>query len=391
MPTNLDAEIDSWLALGLQRFAEGKCSEAVSLWYRVLDLDPEHRVALERIQWVRGLFHVEIQTDAWGSQSQMVLLEDEAETSVMPEFEVDTSDWTSELGGEDVRPPAARTAQAFPKTAPTDAEGIRTLLSPGGQTRSQMALTAGETSDSAEVDPPQPSSKGMTDIDPVDDVTEQSAFSILLPQISAIGAEFSLTPAPIDLGWTNPWDAATALSEAVDLDGCPVLPTRIDQVLRLHVAAFSPANLFRGAGTSTSFLASSAVVFSPEMANEECSRLMSQAEKRFALGDFSGAEKEIRRLLEIRPNDEEALACMDSIQEMLLKMYESTLGDVRHAPKVLPGGDEMIWMNLHHQAGFLLAQMDGTLTYEDLIAVSGLGRFETFRILSELVRARVIR
>jgi DNA-binding IclR family transcriptional regulator len=47
-------------------------------------------------------------------------------------------------------------------------------------------------------------------------------------------------------------------------------------------------------------------------------------------------------------------------------------------------------MNLHHRAGFLLAQVDGLLSYEDLAAVSGMSRLETFRILAELKNQGVI-
>jgi len=50
-----------------------------------------------------------------------------------------------------------------------------------------------------------------------------------------------------------------------------------------------------------------------------------------------------------------------------------------------------MWLNLDHRAGFLLAQIDGTVSYEDLFALSGLPRLDTARILAALIAEGVIR
>jgi hypothetical protein len=49
-----------------------------------------------------------------------------------------------------------------------------------------------------------------------------------------------------------------------------------------------------------------------------------------------------------------------------------------------------MWLNLDHRAGFLLAQIDGTVNYEDLFALSGLPRLDTARILVALLQQGVI-
>ena len=43
-----------------------------------------------------------------------------------------------------------------------------------------------------------------------------------------------------------------------------------------------------------------------------------------------------------------------------------------------------------HRAGFVLAQIDGTITVDDLYALSGLSRLDTAKILAELVEQGVI-
>jgi hypothetical protein len=50
-----------------------------------------------------------------------------------------------------------------------------------------------------------------------------------------------------------------------------------------------------------------------------------------------------------------------------------------------------MWLNLDHRAGFLLAQVDGTVNYDELFALSGLPRLDTARILASLLADGVIR
>jgi hypothetical protein len=42
-------------------------------------------------------------------------------------------------------------------------------------------------------------------------------------------------------------------------------------------------------------------------------------------------------------------------------------------------------MNMHHRAGFVLSQVDGVLTYRDLIDVAGIRRLDALKILATLV------
>jgi hypothetical protein len=52
--------------------------------------------------------------------------------------------------------------------------------------------------------------------------------------------------------------------------------------------------------------------------------------------------------------------------------------------------EEIMWLNLDHRAGFLLSQIDGTVDYENLFALSGLPRLDTARILAALLLDGVI-
>jgi tetratricopeptide (TPR) repeat protein len=115
-----------------------------------------------------------------------------------------------------------------------------------------------------------------------------------------------------------------------------------------------------------------------------------QVRDAFALGDFSGSLEHIERVLALDPANPEALAYLHENEGTLLSMYESRLGPLDAAPTIRLAPEDVLWLNLDHRAGFLLAQIDGTVSWEDLFTLSGLTRLETARILARLVDGGVV-
>jgi hypothetical protein len=109
-----------------------------------------------------------------------------------------------------------------------------------------------------------------------------------------------------------------------------------------------------------------------------------------ALNDFSGALELAGKILQRRPDDSEAVGIHRTCEENLIQMFESRLGSMDRRPKVAIKPDEVIWLNLDPRAGFVLAQIDGEVTFEDLYAICGLSRLDTARILSQLLEEGVI-
>jgi tetratricopeptide (TPR) repeat protein len=118
---------------------------------------------------------------------------------------------------------------------------------------------------------------------------------------------------------------------------------------------------------------------------------MEGARELFALGDFSGSLEMIERILRVDPTHAEARAYLRQNESTLVAMYESKLGSLSSVPRLAIHAEEVMWLNLDHRAGFLLAQVDGTVSYEDLFALSGLPRLDTARILASLLAEGVIR
>lgn len=128
----------------------------------------------------------------------------------------------------------------------------------------------------------------------------------------------------------------------------------------------------------------------PQSPKDEADTLVEGAGELFALGDFSGSLELIQKALLCFPGHPEALAYLERNEGTLLQMYESRLGSKASRPRVMLRADEIVWLNLDHRAGFVLSQIDGTLSIEDLYDISSLERLDTARILADLVDQGVI-
>jgi tetratricopeptide (TPR) repeat protein len=114
------------------------------------------------------------------------------------------------------------------------------------------------------------------------------------------------------------------------------------------------------------------------------------AKELFALGDFSGSLELIEKVLQVDPDHAEAREYLAQNEATLVSMYESKLGPQQAVPRLAIKPEEVMWLNLDHRAGFLLAQIDGMVDYEALFALSGLPRLDTARILANLIADGVI-
>ncbi len=117
---------------------------------------------------------------------------------------------------------------------------------------------------------------------------------------------------------------------------------------------------------------------------------MQAARELHALGDFSGSLELIEKILQVDPAQAEARAYLTQNEATLIAMYESKLGSLTSVPRLAIKPEEVMWLNLDHRAGFLLAQIDGSVDYDNLFALSGLPRLDTARILARLIADGVI-
>ena len=262
--TTPPSDVQRWLDDGLRCYAQGRMSQALDAWARVLDVEPGHPIARQYVAYVRQVHQV------------------------------------------DALLPPLPAADALARNASIDVSGVRAR-----------------------------------------------------PH----------APAP------SPWDEVGGAGATIDLDARRAVTTPLEALLGRRPTP-KPATVRARPGEPG--------------AHAECTRLMDQARELFALGDFSGSMVRVEQVLALEPLHEDARTYLQRNAETLQKMYESKIGDLYVVPNLLLPPDEVIWINLHHKAGFVLSQVDGSLTFEDIVAVSGMPRFETLRILAELVQNGII-
>jgi tetratricopeptide (TPR) repeat protein len=128
----------------------------------------------------------------------------------------------------------------------------------------------------------------------------------------------------------------------------------------------------------------------PTTPQDDVAVWMTAAKDLLALGDFSGSLEMIEKILKVDPEHAEARDYLTQNEATLVAMYESKLGPLGSVPRLVIKPEEIMWLNLDHRAGFLLSQIDGTVDYESLFALSGLPRLDTARILAALLLDGVI-
>ncbi len=129
----------------------------------------------------------------------------------------------------------------------------------------------------------------------------------------------------------------------------------------------------------------------PEPSPPEPTRdYIGEIQERLDVGDDLGAMMLAENLLTIEPDNGEATQCVDICRGRLVDKYLARLGGRRRVPRVVLGMDEIRYLSLDHRAGFLLSNIDGTMTVEEVLDVSGMAEFDALRLLDDFRERGVI-
>lgn len=105
-----------------------------------------------------------------------------------------------------------------------------------------------------------------------------------------------------------------------------------------------------------------------------------------------GAESALEILISTRTNGRlDCEALVELLRASLFAQYQEELGDLSRIPRLAGGPDqEFRDRNLPASAGFLLSMIDGETRLGDLISVSAMDPFDTMRSLSRLFKAGIL-
>ena len=174
-----------------------------------------------------------------------------------------------------------------------------------------------------------------------------------------------------------PPELATPAEPVVKINPVPPFAKRLDSELPSSGGAL---DLVGGGG-------------SPAWATETprpAKSLIQGARDMLYLDDFSGAVELLEKAAEREPDNNEVAQLLESAQGKLERHLRVKLGDTSRLPQVRMSGDEIIWLNLDHRAGFLLSLIDGHTSIDDLLSICGLPMIDAMRIIVQLLDEKVV-
>ncbi len=228
----------------------------------------------------------------------------------------------------------------------------------------------------------------------------QSSIPTAVP--TNVDVPLTATPEPVGVAWA--WSSNSPMpfrAPAVNDPPAPALPTPMPSPLMPNATSAWDNNsnpgiklsAIVGEARALEMLSSDSAVTrqsSPDAARDEVKTLLRGARDLLDLDDHTGAMELIVKAQSVAPDDPDVKTLRARSEKTLLTMFESKLGKLETIPRVLLKDDEIIWLNLDHRAGFVLAQIDGTVSFDDIFAVSGMSRLDTSRILAQLIEEGVI-
>ena len=137
-------------------------------------------------------------------------------------------------------------------------------------------------------------------------------------------------------------------------------------------------------------IANASTLAGHEEAVETPQSLMREAMRRRQADDFTGSLEIVEQVLELEPDHSDALEYLRENTARLLGMYRSRLGSMDRVPRIRLRQQEIVWQSLDHREGFILSQVDGETTYDEIITISGMPELDCTRILARLIERGVI-
>ncbi len=117
--------------------------------------------------------------------------------------------------------------------------------------------------------------------------------------------------------------------------------------------------------------------------------LLQQVRKLYDSGKFQSALDIIENILS-QKSTPEAEQLKQNIERELERQHHERIGSLSRTPALAVSLNELSSLQLDHRAGFIISQMDGMLTFEDIIDLSAMSRLETMSVLADLCDRGII-
>lgn len=342
---------------GLERFAMGDLDGAARLWLAALVETPDHpqlRAYLDHVRAVQPALVASIEAEAGlagaaagpaaGAPASAAARHAPAAPLSIPEY-------------------AAPASPAPPALAPIPIPMPATLLRGSSRARQGRAPPAAAPATPA----PVPAPMALVPVAPAPLTAVHSGFVIPAPPPVARPSATKGQPAPAPA----PGAAVESSSDPWRDEHSPMAP--------MQVTSLGPALSIVEATRA-----------SADARRVDVAPMLERLRTLVSLDNFTGTLELARQILRHVPEHPEAKSAYERSQSRLSTMYGSRIGRLDAVPRVRVQPREVIWLDLDHRAGFVLSQVDGQSTFEDILDLTGMERLETMRILADLVGKGII-
>src|SRR5207237_5473842 len=101
-------------------------------------------------------------------------------------------------------------------------------------------------------------------------------------------------------------------------------------------------------------------------------------------GELDKAVNAVDLALGEDPNSALAQKLIHRNRDTIMTVFQAFLGDLQRTPVLARPLHELGKMSIHPRAAFLLSRIDGTLSIDETLDVSGMPRLEAYRYLCQL-------
>ncbi len=118
--------------------------------------------------------------------------------------------------------------------------------------------------------------------------------------------------------------------------------------------------------------------------------LMTEARRLYEEGKFESAHDLLEAVMGRDPDNEDARELVSVVEGELERQYQRQLGALSKTPQLEVAMSDIPTMNLDHRFGFLLSQIDGMSSFEDILELSSMTRLETLEVLVAMLERDLI-
>lgn len=118
--------------------------------------------------------------------------------------------------------------------------------------------------------------------------------------------------------------------------------------------------------------------------------LLERALEAFRTGHLLEAWNDLTTLAERDPDRLDVRGYLELVRKQLMQQWAGEIGDRGRTLRLMLSHEELMKQKLSPEEGFLLAQVDGFVTIDDLISLTNTDRFKTLEMIARFIRQGVL-